>query len=161
MQPSCDNLGQSLSLLIKKGIFGHPLWEEHGDKKWEETNHKHSSISMPLPQKRSVVSPFLLDWDAQAFLCSCCGRCSCYCLIYTWMETQAVFKLPPWIRIFNCSSEKWRVNRMASPDKDFAQEILIRTELVALPQILSFIDWVVRKWLLCGLLGLLRSMFST
>lgn len=51
MRLSQGNLGQALSPLIKKGIFCHPLGVEHGDKRWEETDHKHSSISRPLPRK--------------------------------------------------------------------------------------------------------------
>lgn len=141
---SCGNLGQALSLMIKKGIFGHLLWEERGDKRWEETHHKQSSISKPLPQKRSVVGllcaaigvrcsnlPVLPLWRMQLLLC----------LIYTGTETRAVVSSRIEFSVyFTAQSEKRRVKRMASPDKDFAQEILIRTELVALPQILSFID---------------------
>lgn len=64
---------------LKKGFFfvcWSPVGEEHGDKRWEETDNKHSSSSQPLPQKCLLVSFcffLLLDCDAQ----SCCGGCSC------------------------------------------------------------------------------------
>lgn len=40
---------------LKRGFFCHPLREEHWDKRWDETDHKHSSINRLLPQKRPVV----------------------------------------------------------------------------------------------------------
>lgn len=53
------------------------------------------------------------------------------------------------------------VQQVLTLGKVLTQEIRIHTALVALPQIPSLIDWMVCKWLLPGLLGLLRSMFST
>ncbi len=93
MQPSRGNLGQALSLLIKKGIFFfcHPLGEERGDKRREETDHKHSSISKPLPQKRLVVRLLLLLFFVTIGL-----RCSVLPLVLLWrmqLSLCPVFKV--------------------------------------------------------------------
>lgn len=89
-QPPRGNLGQALSLLIKKGIFFfcYPLGVEHGDKRWEETDHKHSSISKPLPQKQPVVG-------LRVCVCFTIGlRCS----VHPAVEEAAVTVLCPAVK---------------------------------------------------------------
>lgn len=49
---------------LKRGFFCHPLREEHWDKRWDETDHKHSSINRLLPQKRPVVR-LLFFWGGE------------------------------------------------------------------------------------------------
>lgn len=163
-QPPPGNLGQALSLLIKKGIFlsstgGRSMGIRGGRRQIINTAASASRcqrngrvigllfcfvlfVSIAL---RCFILPLLLLWRMQLSLWWRSGCWSAADLPHTWTSAFS-------------EGEKWAVLTL---DKDFAQEIEIHTGPVALPQIPSLIDWVVCKWLLCGLLGLLRSMFST
>ena len=86
MLPSQGNLGQALSLLIKKGIFFfcHPL----GGRSVRIRGGRGRIINTAASASRChrngqllccfVFFLLLLDWDAQSFLHFCCGGCSCH-----------------------------------------------------------------------------------
>lgn len=118
MQLSQGNLGQALSLLIKKGIFCHPLGVEHGDKRWEETDHKHSNISDPSPQKRLFLSTIGL-------------RCSVLCfhsLRTSLLEAKQGVKICRSVGVLDMQRVTAHLlgSEQLTLNKDFTQEIQIQ-----------------------------------
>lgn len=57
---------------LKKGIFGHSLWEEHEDKRGGRWRIRSAATATGSISCRAVW------WDAPPSLWTCCGGCSCY-----------------------------------------------------------------------------------